>query len=239
MSVINGSIQALRYLPVILMNNGIELLTMHRWGLMGPESPWAWEKCKDKILSLRGRKGFPDADVLSFLRISVSLSDGKVMDEFTGVQLKRRWKKVVYALLYYYSSSPDVKEAGRFVDFRKLPGGYAFAKAFSHRVIQPLVDMLKENPEHVREAMMALGGEAMPYGDFSFKVRTLPHIPVLLVFWVADDEFPAHATMLFDENVTQHIPTEMVAILGELLRKRIWDVRKIIETLPGAEVFRL
>ena len=41
----------------------------------------------------------------------------------------------------------------------------------------------------------------------------LPHIPLQLIFYDRDDEFPARATLLFDINATQLIDFEVLAVL--------------------------
>ncbi|KPV64900.1 MAG: hypothetical protein AOA65_0698 [Candidatus Bathyarchaeota archaeon BA1] len=42
---------------------------------------WNWEKCKAKIMGLRGRLGFQDSPTLRFLGLSLSLKDGMIYDE--------------------------------------------------------------------------------------------------------------------------------------------------------------
>jgi len=41
----------------------------------------------------------------------------------------------------------------------------------------------------------------------------LPHIPLQLIFYDRDDEFPARANLLYDLNATQLIEFEVLAVL--------------------------
>ena len=57
-----------------------------------------------------------------------------------------------------------------------------------------------------------LGGEA-GLGAVSLIFYLLPHIPMQLIFYDRDDEFPARATLLFDLNTTQLVEFEVLAVL--------------------------
>jgi hypothetical protein len=44
------------------------------------------------------------------------------------------------------------------------------------------------------------------------KYPLLTHIPLQLIFYDRDDEFPARATLLFDSNATNLIEFEVLAV---------------------------
>ena len=56
------------------------------------------------------------------------------------------------------------------------------------------------------------GGEA-GLGSVSLIFDLLPHLPLQLIFYDRDDEFPARATLLFDYNATQIVEFEVLAVL--------------------------
>jgi hypothetical protein len=47
--------------------------------------------------------------------------------------------------------------------------------------------------------------------------NALPRVPVLLLFNDADDEFPAHCSLLFEGRAEKYLDAECLAILGMLL----------------------
>ena len=53
-------------------------------------------------------------------------------------------------------------------------------------------------------------------GSVSLIFNLLPHIPMQLIFYDRDDEFPARATLLFDLNATQLIDFEVLAVVVTL-----------------------
>ena len=65
-----------------------------------------------------------------------------------------------------------------------------------------------------------LGGKALSFGDSSVEIPTLTGIPIIFIVW-AEGEFPASATVLFDESASRYFPTEDLAVLAELTASRL------------------
>jgi hypothetical protein len=56
----------------------------------------------------------------------------------------------------------------------------------------------------------SLGGLCSDYGDASIKLYPLPRIPVLLVLWRKNDEFPANVVLLLDKACPCYLPTDVI-----------------------------
>jgi hypothetical protein len=46
------------------------------------------------------------------------------------------------------------------------------------------------------------------FGDASIKLFILPRLPFTIVIWENDDEFPARASLLFDQTASVHLPLD-------------------------------
>jgi hypothetical protein len=64
------------------------------------------------------------------------------------------------------------------------------------------------------------------FGDVSFKYQALPLVPLLVVAWLGDEDFPPNYQVLFDTNASHHLPTDAYAILGSTLTKRLIKVKE-------------
>lgn len=42
------------------------------------------------------------------------------------------------------------------------------------------------------------------------ELRPFPRLPVTLVFWRQDEEFPARAYLLFDDTCEHHLPVDIL-----------------------------
>ena len=64
------------------------------------------------------------------------------------------------------------------------------------------------------------------YGDASVEIMALKGIPLTYVVWGAED-FPASASLLFDETASHYLPTEDLAVLGEVTSIRLMETRRL------------
>ncbi len=188
---------------------------------------WTWQKTREKILTLRGRLGFPDSSVLKFLRFNLSLEDGNIYDELTD-KIAKTLETSVYCILTGYAEAEAAPETGKLVSFEQLPGGRAYYNTFKKRATQQIERIFAVEPQMLIKAAEMFGAERLEYGDYSVKFYTLPFVPIRVTLWSSDNEFAASANMLFDSSISNYLSTERIAALGELVASRL---RQALETL--------
>ena len=174
---------------------------------------------EDEICRLRRLAG--SGSRLEFLGYVVDLESGEVYDSLRKTaDLDKVELEVLQVLLAHYSKSEPVKRAGKLVKFADLPGGHAYERAFLQRAVQPISGAFGDQPEKMVEAAKRLNGRVLAYGDFSVEIPALPRIPLVIILWRAS-EFPASATILYDESASSSLPTEDLAVLGQLTTSRL------------------
>jgi hypothetical protein len=83
-----------------------------------------------------------------------------------------------------------------------------------------------EKPDSLGEAAAAEGGVEMAgVGDRAWMFTGLPNVPVTLVWWNGDDEFPPRADLMFDETAPHHLTTDGCAVLGSWLTSMLLAAR--------------
>ena len=55
-----------------------------------------------------------------------------------------------------------------------------------------------------------LGGEQLDFGDASLRLFPFPRVPVVLLLWTEDEEYPARADLLFDSTCSGHLPMDIL-----------------------------
>jgi hypothetical protein len=81
-----------------------------------------------------------------------------------------------------------------------------------------LVQTFGHNPEQLLElATASFGAKPFDQGDCSMVVTALPLVPVALVLWRGDDEFPPEGNILFDRSVARILSAEDVAWLAGMI----------------------
>ena len=115
---------------------------------------------------------------------------------------------------------------GAWTSYRELPGGTFFNAFLEANVEGRVAQVFDRNLETLDRCAAALGGEpheGLGTGDRCYRFTALPKVPVLLVFWDGDEEFPASARILFDESAPRFIDMECLAALGYMMALRLFE----------------
>lgn len=129
--------------------------------------------------------------------------------------------------LYYLEQARGKAPEERWVTFRELPDGIFYHRAFQGYTGDPLAVAIDNDLERLRRAAISLGGYPLTVGDMAFRFLALPRIPLALVYWLGDDEFPPEAQVLFDPAAGDYLPIDGSAALGRRLVRRILEEDRI------------
>jgi len=188
---------------------------------------WTWEKCREKISTLRGRLGFADSPSLRFLKLTLSLETGKIHDEIRNKPLPEI-QPGIYCTLTGYAESQPISETSKLISFSQLPGGFSYNNAFIRRAVQPIEKTFGTDVQRLWEAARLMDSERLGFGDCTVKVRALPLVPIIIILHSTTSEFPASANMLFDSTASNYLSTEQLAMLGELTSARLRHAHEAI-----------
>ncbi len=133
--------------------------------------------------------------------------------------------QILTTLLCHYSLANPIAPTGRLVKYKDIPGGYAYEDAFTKRAIEPIAEVFGEKPKNLLEAVDLLGGTKLTLGDASVEIPALKGIPLTYILWGKED-FPASANILYDASASSYLPTEDLAVLGELSTLRLIEASK-------------
>ena len=90
--------------------------------------------------------------------------------------------------------------------------------AFQRRAKLPLIQTFGGDPELlIRLANELLGADPSDQGDYSVIVQALPWVPIALILWRGDDEFPPEGNILFDRSITRFLSAEDIAWLAGMV----------------------
>jgi hypothetical protein len=126
-------------------------------------------------------------------------------------------------LLYYFVTADGAPLSNKWVSFGDLPAGRFYNQAFQGYTGAELARFFGANRQKFIKAAQQAGGLILPEapGSATFTYLALPRVPLMLVFWEGDEDFPSTYQVLFDESVSHYLPTDACAILGSNLISRI------------------
>jgi len=185
----------------------------------------------------KAQQSFPNLDPLeTAVRASVTYEQGVFQVPFFGLRHNVYWPDSTIRrtagqeeadiatrilILHYLLTADGTPLADKWIAFRSLPGGLGYDAAFQGRANLRLARAFGSNRQGFEAAAQSLGGERLDFGDASFSFRVLPRVWLAVVLYLADDEFPANANLLFDGAVSHYLPTEDLAVLGGMLAGRL------------------
>jgi hypothetical protein len=124
-------------------------------------------------------------------------------------------------LLHYLQAAEHPLPEGTWIAYREIPGAAFYFEAFVKRAVNPLKGAFGANPEALRRAAAHLGSRPGGSGDVALIFHPLPRVPLQLVLWQGDEEFPAEANILFDRTAGRMLSPEDAAWLAGMLVYRL------------------
>jgi len=121
-------------------------------------------------------------------------------------------------ILHYLNMANDVELSQEWIAYQEVPDGKFYLDAFVRRAKNPMVQGFGNNPELlVKLTAEVYGATPMEQGDSAVKIQALPLVPVALILWKGDDEFPPEGTILFDRSISQVLSAEDIAWLAGMI----------------------
>jgi hypothetical protein len=124
-------------------------------------------------------------------------------------------------LAYYFDVSDGAPIAGEWIAFNQIPGGMFYAQAFQSYSGDELAKVFGNDSEAFMEVNDRLGGRREFFGNLAYSYQVLPRVPIMVVCWLGDEDFPPSYRILFDANAHHHLVTDAYAILGSNLTRRL------------------
>ncbi|HMM05493.1 MAG TPA: DUF3786 domain-containing protein [Clostridiales bacterium] len=146
--------------------------------------------------------------------LHVSYPDGEVTEMESGKTVDDVAKILV---LHHAAYSRGGGLADKMVSYKELPGGDIYINPFTHRCIDALVGIFAKDLEALKKAVGATEYRVENHGDFSCTVQVLPMVPLTLILYEEDEEFPAAGNILFNGNAASHLHTEDYSQLSAYL----------------------
>jgi hypothetical protein len=58
-------------------------------------------------------------------------------------------------------------------------------------------------------------------GSASSIFQALPRVPLMVTYWLGDEDFPSSCKILFDECARHYLPIDACAVLGGMLARKL------------------
>jgi len=143
--------------------------------------------------------------------INISLSDSA-----EPVELRDK-----ILILHYLTRASGIPLSGQLIAYQELKEGAIYFPSFFKRAVKPLIDTFGNNPQLLLDASSEMGGGKTELGDLAVTISAFSRVPITLVIWRGDEEFPPNANILFDSTILDYLPVEDVNVLCQTISWRL------------------
>lgn len=126
-------------------------------------------------------------------------------------------------MVHYLLTSKEIPIGKEWISEKDIPGGSTFFRG-PHEIPAYLIEKrYGDNVGGFRDVCEQLGGMPLDMADKAYSFRIAPRIPVAVLLWKGDDEFPAESKILFDRSIIEHLALDIVFSLAVLICTKIAD----------------
>lgn len=131
------------------------------------------------------------------------------------------WIKIL--ILHYIRTAGKGSLSGKWISYSEIKNGMVKASSFMRDCEDPLKELLKADFNKTEIILKRLGAERrkdLP-AKYVWHLYLLPKVPIIILYWPEEDEFPANVKILLDSTVDRFLDAEALIFLVEGLVKNI------------------
>ena len=158
----------------------------------------------------------------------------KILNKDCTISLKDRTIKLVedssflfieyhlqVAAINYLTTAKDIPLDGRWVSEKEFPNGPIFFRGPHAMPNHKLEKAFGQDAQAFALAYKTYGGKKIEAGDAACELLVFPRIPARLILWLADEEFPARISFLFDRTANIHLQLDSLYAVGKVIESEL------------------
>lgn len=147
--------------------------------------------------------------------VYVTYPGGEVRWAQNGGTLPLDWSLIT---LNYLSRGDGRPLTGHLISYRELEGGHVFFPNLKAKTIDRLAaEMSRKTPQEIATIFSRFKGTPVQGCDLGATFYLFPRFPVTVKLWLADEEFPMSANILFDKAAGGYLHTEDIAAAASIV----------------------
>ncbi|MCL5124049.1 MAG: DUF3786 domain-containing protein [Deltaproteobacteria bacterium] len=114
-----------------------------------------------------------------------------------------------------------VRVMNQWIDPRSLQFGAILGAHFAKSTMEMLDNIFSSGKDSAVAKALKWGGRPNELGDIGFTFYLFPRLPVALIHWNKDEEFPPYSKILYDVSASNYMPTHGLTALTDYLIHRL------------------
>ena len=131
-----------------------------------------------------------------------------------GNENQKGFERILF--LRYLCEGRYAEPLGKQLSYREIPWGDLYFPNFESRCIKRFAGKFGQNIEGFKMIMESFTAEKLDKSDAGYRFEFSSGLFMSFLLWAADDEFPASAQILFDDNFPMAFTAEDIAVVGDI-----------------------
>lgn len=124
-------------------------------------------------------------------------------------------------MIHYLLQSKETELSSEWISEKDIPGGTTFFRG-PHEIPTKLISLrFNNNINEFKARCEQLHGTPLNLADAAYSFRITPRIPVAVLYWIGDEDFPAESKILYDRTIAEHLASDIIYALAMGICERI------------------
>lgn len=117
-------------------------------------------------------------------------------------------------IIHYLLGVLEMETEDEWISEKDIPGGVTFFRG-PHAIPTNLISGRFQNDlDAFGKRCEFLGGQAVEMGDAAYRFQITDRVPVVVLYWQGDEDFPPEARLLYDRSIQKHFAADVVFALA-------------------------
>lgn len=128
-------------------------------------------------------------------------------------------------MIHYLLKSKEIETCNEWISEKDIPGGTTFFRG-PHEIPTNLISSRFNNDiNKFKKICEQLQGVPLDMADAAYGFSIAPRIPVAVLYWRGDEDFPAESKILYDRTITEHLASDIIYALAVGICERLGNTR--------------
>ncbi|SHI11973.1 DUF3786 domain-containing protein [Desulfofustis glycolicus] len=124
-------------------------------------------------------------------------------------------------MIHYLLRAQAIEPTQAWVSEKDLPGGATFFRG-PHEIPTSLITgRFNDDVDSFKNRCKHLMGTPLDLADAAFSFTIAPRVPVAILYWAGDDDFPAESKILYDRSIAEPFALDVIYALAVGICERV------------------
>lgn len=116
--------------------------------------------------------------------------------------------------VHYLLDAREIQPAGQWISEKDITGGATFFRGPHEIPAHMIASRFDGDITGFKNRCEQYGSKVLDLADAAFVFSITPRIPVAVLYWQGDDEFPTEVKLLFDKTIARHLASDTIYALA-------------------------